>query len=652
MSPRVPRLDALMMPITNSKIFWWISTAGAVLLLATHWYVFYGHSIDASLHYGLANALYTHFGRSGVSREHLGFMYDYPPGSHWLAVIASLVTGYPLLSMNIISTLSIYLTYICIALLLMDRRSHADYFRALAMLLAIAYLASQRAAFGYHVIGNYFYPQLVGESLVFALLCLLSTPYVWTLPRLDRCFVLAAFTWLLGYIQPIAAMQFGGSAILVVTLRAIFPPEPRPRGWERLFECALVAAIVVASVLLNPSFRTMVTLALNDGALEFGRSLSASHYGWLFLFGITAAALAVAGALNDRLDRQRAFTLAAGCLSAAALLGMQTILYRYAGMGSPYAISKHVFFLAAVTATGLIYSTAGLIPSLRKPSQWIEAMSATSVPVFALLATLIVLRSAAGLRQDLRQVIEYQSFASHYVKYSQPIDGAGNIVSLNRALPSLTNNLISFGDLDLPFALAMQATIPAEVARTPVKYALVLGSADTAGVLRNCGIPKALSSTYSVVDRACFVEAVDTLPVDSAVRTVEGQVGTMYLKDGWGNPESWGTWSVSARASIEFEIRRPSVGKKFALVIKYAPFIAGARTEQAFRVVADGIRGRRELATDRNVREYVVPLEGEGRHTIEIEIENPVSPRELGLSTSDTRKLGIGVVELRLVPRS
>src|SRR6185437_10367666 len=130
------------------------------------------------------------------------------------------------------------------------------------------------------------------------------------------------------------------------------------------------------------------------------------------------------------------------------------------------------------------------------------------------------------------------------VKYSQPIDGAGNIVSLNWALPSLTNNLISFGDLNLPFALAMRSVIPAEVARTPVKYALVLGSADTTDVLRNCGIPNALSSTYSVVDRACYVEAVNTLPVDSAVRTVEGQLGTMYLKDGWGNPESWGTWSV------------------------------------------------------------------------------------------------------------
>jgi hypothetical protein len=162
----------------------------------------------------------------------------------------------------------------------------------------------------------------------------------------------------------------------------------------------------------------------------------------------------------------------------------------------------------------------------------------------------------------------------------------------------------------------------------------------------------AASSQYAAVDRACFVESLSVIKADVLLKTGANQRGAAYLTDGWAAPETWGTWSISDTARIEFTIPPQSGPTRYAMHVSYIPFIAGRRQQQTFTVVTDGVAGETYRSTDVTAKEFVAPVDGSGYHVVEVRIQNPVSPRELGLSEDDARNLGIGVIQIELRTRT
>jgi hypothetical protein len=248
--------------------------------------------------------------------------------------------------------------------------------------------------------------------------------------------------------------------------------------------------------------------------------------------------------------------LAAASLTGSILLLAQKFLLSYLGMGSQYAVSKHVFFLATLAAASFahsVFATRTSTPTARLNTG--ERLAAAPA-CFALVAYALLHWNISYLRQDLRPVLDYEAYATQYERFLQPVDGAANTVSLNKAFIPVINHLVSLGDLKLPYDVAQRSiTSSSIVLSTPVKYAIVSTRSLDPGALKECSVGALASPNYTVVDRACFIDSLKYMLPDVPLLTGASDRGADYLTSGWSPPESWGTWSGSQVARIRFTVR-------------------------------------------------------------------------------------------------
>lgn len=118
---------------------------------------------------------------------------------------------------------------------------------------------------------------------------------------------------------------------------------------------------------------------------------------------------------------------------------------------------------------------------------------------------------------------------------------------------------------------------------------------------------------------------------------------TVARNYGLGNPESWGTWSIGHEVRIHFLNPLP---RRFELHIVARAF--GPNVQSKFLVNLGNQVAQLELKE--HDTEHSLTFDNSGRlNDISITIPHPESPAELGIST-DPRRLGIGLVELDIMP--
>lgn len=635
--------------MTSRTLTFVASTVGGAVAVAMLWHTFYGHTLDVGLHYALVKTLFLQLGGTDPGVAHLGVMAHYPRGAHWIAAHLAEVAPSPLVSINVIAILCIYVTYLVVARLLIEGGRRANLVSLGVMAAATWWLADQYAAFGYQVMLNFFFPQLLGETVVVVALYGFTLKLFRNLSPWPQTMIVMMITWLIGYVQPLAALQLAACYGCVLLLSVSCRPDGAAINPRSFMRPVLRSVLTLAVAVSHPDFRTMTVLASNDGYLRFGDWLGSARYAGLGAFALASAGMTLWNAHRGTRDRRRSLVLAAATIAAIALLAAQDVARLVFNLGSEYAVKKHVFFLALISATTFAYAMPGL-SRLRSPASSFTRDRVLLPPVFALLALWIVLVTAAVWRQDLAAVLDLQEFAGKYQK-SFPVDAFGNTISADESLSPILNYVVSFGDLRLPYEIATAATLSQSGLSAPVKYAIVSRQQADPGVLELCQAGAAQSDGFVLVDRACQVDSPRVLGVDEAVKTVAGERGTRYLVGGWSSPEAWATWSVGDSARIEFSVLPEHRGDRYELLMKYIPFIGGARQQQALTVIADGSEVQRLVVAGPSPRESLVPIVGTGHHLIELKIEDPVSPRALGVSPADDRKLGIALMELRLVPR-
>lgn len=121
-------------------------------------------------------------------------------------------------------------------------------------------------------------------------------------------------------------------------------------------------------------------------------------------------------------------------------------------------------------------------------------------------------------------------------------------------------------------------------------------------------------------------------------------------REGWSNPEKWGTWTIGNEASLLFRLDKPPK-KDVEFLVEMIAFVRPALPLQTVSVSAN------EKPVDdwvynwgdkRSVFRAVIPLEviePDGFNRIDFLIPNAKSPSALGES-KDRRVLGIGVSEM------
>jgi hypothetical protein len=159
--------------------------------------------------------------------------------------------------------------------------------------------------------------------------------------------------------------------------------------------------------------------------------------------------------------------------------------------------------------------------------------------------------------------------------------------------------------------------------------------------------------------RTLVVEEVDRgVRLGDEIVFSEGSGAERLLGDGWSAMESSGVWTDGDRASLVLR-PTPATGT-VELVLAVDPFVTPDHPELNVEVFAGGVkrgaevfRHRRPARLQKRRLRVVLPAsagDGMGRIVVELRLQDPVSPRDLGLS-EDGRRLGLRLRSLSVRPR-
>jgi hypothetical protein len=132
-----------------------------------------------------------------------------------------------------------------------------------------------------------------------------------------------------------------------------------------------------------------------------------------------------------------------------------------------------------------------------------------------------------------------------------------------------------------------------------------------------------------------------------------GEAGLLTERKGWGDAERWGTWTVASQAALRpLPIPDAASNSDFLLEATVRGFVPQPGGVQHVTVRANGIAVTRWSLTDKPAQEVSarIPksaMTGGPKLVLSFDISDPTSPASVGPS-SDTRKLGMGLIALKL----
>lgn len=108
-------------------------------------------------------------------------------------------------------------------------------------------------------------------------------------------------------------------------------------------------------------------------------------------------------------------------------------------------------------------------------------------------------------------------------------------------------------------------------------------------------------------------------------------------------PEPWGAWSIGNKIKLDFVKPLP---RKFNIVLNARAFGPNSKLDFVLKIGSQLIPFKVRVYPE--FENIVIPVENYSRlSSLEIEIPNPLSPKDLGLGDDD-RKLGIGLTQLQI----
>jgi phosphoglycerol transferase len=119
--------------------------------------------------------------------------------------------------------------------------------------------------------------------------------------------------------------------------------------------------------------------------------------------------------------------------------------------------------------------------------------------------------------------------------------------------------------------------------------------------------------------------------------------GAVIRSSGLGAAEPWGTWTVGEFAELEFASRLPA---RFTLRIEASAY--GPNINQPFRIIVGDCETTLTFAGVLTQQEIEVNA-SQASAVLRIGVPRPVSPYDLE-GAADTRKLGLGIKKMEIIP--
>lgn len=658
----------------------WILAAAVVLVtIVVTDYLFrdtmFAFGEDVILHTTLAEALRNVYILPESSRGVLQEMFDYPSFAHRIAAFLLNRGLDPVNALNLTAVGATGAIWLML-LALVNRASRIGLLSFATISLAAILTLSPGMLAGYEVIGNFFYGQIVGDSVF-----LIASIVLMRAARLGNGWKCLAFAALAVFVTAqfhlLPAIRLLLVAMLTVALLSYRRFE-RERRLDAVF-LSVGLGVLPAAFILSPAFRAMRRLADHNGVLEFAIPISP---GALFvvssgLVGVAAAAIAAQLRADHKAQAVRVVKHAdasaanatardGGSAEAAEIVYViaaavafaaiaQCVIFTLFDMGSPYAVNKHVFGvttfgLAALAVAAGVALDKIVLPATRQPSLAVSAILIVGCYA-ALMAALFVRPNVI----DVPRLVKL-SRDIELTKATMPGFEAGPALFVSSSVPPMLNYYVTVALLGSPRDANAHGLQQGYWVADAAKVArFVTEPGDKLFDRPACHIA-GRGNPLAVMTRQCFETAPPSergLDLDQTLAFGASDDGPLYLKSGWSRPEPWGTWSISTSARVVIPIADNLPNGRLAIEVVAQGFVS---PQSALRVVRASVDGRTHATMTFTPENAVIlttmPVDAAtlSKRFIEIrfDVADPVSPAQLGLSP-DRRSLGVGIRSIRLV---
>jgi hypothetical protein len=449
---------------------------------------FQAYSSDAGQHYALVRALMDldKWG-SPAATPNLGTLPFYPPVSHWIAAEIGKVFGSGLLGMTLVASASVGLFYL--AMFIMARRID---WRApiIACLITICYALLRGPVFGRQVVNNYFYAQLVGSTLAaLTLLIAFNQFHKWKGPIIDLFVLIMGQIIVATHLMP--AEQLIGAYCMVLLVHAW-----TTSSWNVFLRLVVFSVLSMALTAFSPFASNVYAIAQSEGGAHI--NLLGNRIAQI-VFLILGCAASVKLILQTREKAGAGMFLGCIGLSSCCLALLQIALF-WVGIGSNYAIAKHMFVTVAV----FIFVVSANFALKKSSSADVERIDVKQLAWCSILALLTMRVDLYPSILDLNKVVAFQR-AVRTLSTRLENQGGRQPIALARQWPPNIAYGISIGDLGFPMAAADLILAGGHLPQDQVS--VVFMPPDDPAAAPECLIPAHSNQDAAAFDASCIVRS-------------------------------------------------------------------------------------------------------------------------------------------------
>ncbi len=614
------------------------------------------NSVDFAHHYTLAARLADHGALLNFDPSLGVDMRIYPRYSHWVAVLLTtlLPSVFPslLLSLHVVSFACLSIIWASIIILLFSLPSQL-YLRIatfLAGLLALNAFFIKAHLFGWEIIHNFFYAQLVAQAFAFIIIVITLVLEKKSYPPFLRYIILAISVYATIQFHLLAGLELLGILWLLVLIES----WQAQKGWIVTIKYALIPLLATGSLVTSSTFSNMYMLATNNGSLAFQFMSKASD--------VAIFATIVAGCsfflLYQFFKLQKTKYKDVQAIKYIALLGitlsgltlLQALAFWGLEIGSEYSIKKYgfalatVFLIEIVSLFGIWFTDRRFItdPLLK----WRNGMTLVYQVSPALLLTLALFNISLNAQRIIHtpQNLTFLRNVETYIQQHPSLLFDSHRNNQNYAfgihnLLSPQEYLISTGMLKTPRNANALNLLLAQPFSHPNEIHQIITSANSEFDLKECRQPES-DTNFSVLDAACFFATFSPI--------CHGQIdfsNTEYVKfklQGFSAPETSGRWSDGNIAFIKCNMPTNPQQRPSYIRLLTKGFIYKEHTQRMLIRIND--MPKVEFVYDKTQPEHEIylpiPQDSDDTLTIQLEFPDAISPSTLNLST-DVRQLGV-----------
>ncbi|MFA9216865.1 MAG: hypothetical protein ACEQSK_07135 [Sphingomonadaceae bacterium] len=617
----------------------WLLPLSALVLLPLLTAALWTDSVDLAHHYALVARLAQHWTLPGTSDPSLGEMNVYPHLSHVMAALVGRVLGSPLLGLYASAQAALLLLWLALLGLVRAQPARTACYSAglLGALLLLNRYALHAELHGAELVGNFFFSQLAGQTLVaVAALAALQLERR-AAPPLWRFGLLAAAAYLCMAIHLLPALEL---LALLALLALSDVAETRATLRQRLRRGApLLALVVVTGWLMwrHPGFAVMRSISGHNGNMPTAFLDSRAA---LAAYATLLAALSLLLWYGWRRHAQARQMLA---LKYVALLGLAIAALCLAqlgvlllGSGSEYAIKKYVFGMHTMLLLQLC-----LLPALRRAPSTpapVTPLQQLAWPLLLALATLGMLpphapAATATLVQAEQQLLQWRDL------YQSGQPERATLVAGVPGLSPVSAYLLSIGTLAAPrnanAGIVLAGGLPDDLHEVAT---LITAPDNRYGAQLACRRPGS-TARWVVLDGACL--DLWQHPPGSRLGFRQSDDAPPCSIQGFSHAEAYGSWSIAPQASLRCPIPRLHGQRPRSIVLQTEAFLQRIGQQRLQLSVNGGAQQTTLYQTAAPQRiELVLPADGSSELTLRLALPDARSPATLGLGP-DQRQLGI-----------